>query len=148
VSLPLADLAAVAGRADLEPEDLAPATGRDDEIGALARTLTLALLRLEERRAQVAERTARLESALNAGTDGSPWRRCATELAHRPRQRDPREPRRTPADWFTGRTVHEGMAAIEPRLVEVEGVGQWVEQGLADPEFTGMRMSPMRDPDL
>jgi signal transduction histidine kinase len=149
VSRPLADLAAVAGRADLEPEDLAPATARDDEIGALARTLTLALLRLEERRAQVAERTARLESALNAGTDGlamaslrdGAWRidhvnEILASLVGRP------------ADWFTGRTVHEGMAAIEPRLVEAEGVGDWVEQGLTDPEFTGMRMSPMREPDI
>jgi signal transduction histidine kinase/CheY-like chemotaxis protein len=149
VSRPLADLAAAAGRADLAPEDLAPAAERDDEIGALARTLALALVRLEERRAQVAERTARLESALNAGTDGlamaslrdGMWRidhvnEILASLVGKP------------ADWFTGRTVHEGMAAIEPRLVDPEGVGAWVEQGLADPDFVGMRMSAMRDPAL
>jgi hypothetical protein len=145
VSRPLADLAAAAGRPDLVPEDLAPATGRDDEIGALARTLALAVIRLEERRAQVAERTARLESALNAGTDGlamaslreGVWRidhvnELLASMAGRP------------ADWFTGRAVHEGMAAIEHRLVDKDGVGAWVDQGLADTEFAGMHMVPMR----
>ena len=149
VSRPLADLATVAGRHDLLPEDLAPATERDDEIGALARVLTLALHRLEERRAQVAERTARLESAVNAGADGlamaSPrdgvWRidhvnEILANIVGKP------------ADWFPGRTVQEGMAAIAPRLVDAEGVAAWVEHGLEDPSFEGMRGSAMIDPDM
>ena len=149
VSRPLADLAAAAGREGLRPEDLAFATLRDDEIGALARTLTLAVIRLEERRAQVAERTARLESALNAGTDGlamaSPrdgtWRiDHVNELLARMAGK--------PADWFTGRPVHEGMAAIEHRLVDKDAVGAWVEQGLVNPDFAGMSMVPMRGPDM
>src|SRR5689334_9185053 len=149
VSRPLADLAAAAARGDLAPEDLAPATERDDEIGALARTLALALVRLEERRAQVAERTARLESALNAGTDGlamaslrdGTW--CIDHVNDVLAGMVDK-----PAEWFTGRTVQEGMAAIEHRLVDAQGVGDWVRRGLGDPAFVGMRESPMRDPEL
>ncbi len=149
VSRPLADLARVAARPDLLPKDLALAAGRDDEIGALARVLTLARYRLEERRSQVAERTARLESALNAGTDGlamtslkeGTWRidhvnKILADMMAKP------------AEWFVGRTVEEGLAAFQVRLVDPDSVAAWVEQGLADPNFEGMLVSAMTNPDL
>ena len=148
VSRPLAELAAVAGREDLLPSDLAPKAQRDDEIGALARALTLALHHVAERHAQVEEHMVRLESALNAGHDGlamASLREDCWVIDH------VNEVLATivgkPAAWFAGRTVHEGLAALKPRLVDPDGIAGWVEQGLSDPEFKGMRVSALVGPD-
>ena len=148
VSRPLAELAAVAGREDLLPSDLALKAERDDEIGALARALTLALHHVEERHAQVEEHMVRLESALNAGHDGlamASLREDRWVIDHANEVLAAIVGK--PAGWFPGRTVHEGLAALRPRLVDPEGIAGWVEQGLSDPEFEGMRVSALVEPD-
>ncbi|MEP7027443.1 MAG: GAF domain-containing protein [Candidatus Eisenbacteria bacterium] len=148
VSRPLAELAAVAGRPDLVPSDLELAIRRDDEIGALARALSHAVHRLEERRTQVELRTARLESALNAGKDGlamaslhdGTWRidhanEVMAALVGKP------------ANWLEHKTVHEGLAAMQPRTIDFSEVATWVGRGLADPQFEGSMLSVLIDPD-
>jgi signal transduction histidine kinase/ActR/RegA family two-component response regulator len=145
VSGPVEDLARIAARPDLIPEDFAAHVGRLDEIGALARAMAATRADLEVARRDAARRAARLSSAIDATTDGlvlatlrdGRWivdhvNTRFAELSGRP------------AFALEGCTVIEGLRSFAERIVESASVEAWIAHALGDPEFEGSRPGALR----
>ncbi len=148
VSRPLSAMARAVETGEFDPADLVPFERRNDEIGVLARGFGAWRQAREDQYARDLERAARLESALEAGTDGlamaslvdGEWivdrvNQTLAEMLGRP------------VSWFEGRTVEDAMAGVLDRLSDPGGVARWVRQGLGDLAFESAFSTALAHPD-
>ena len=133
VSRPLSAMARAVEMEDFDAGDLAPFRSRGDEIGVLARGIDASREAREQRHAQDLERAARLESALEAGTDGVAMASLVDGTWIVDRVNQPlADLLGRPTTWFEGQSVEAALAGVLDRLSDPVAVGAWVRQGLGD----------------